>query len=272
MSDHKPEVREVPQPALSAQQIGPAAVSAPAFDASSPAFQAAIAAAVAAALAKQAPVPVAPANSGAIEQLAAVLLARETRESEDARQKEIIKQTKAIQAGLNAQSTEQEKREKQRRCKHIKGGKLQKKGIKDWNVSSHTFVDGEEVIKCNSCVMRWRSRDTKEFLYRGEQVRTANGIQTVLRKYRNHTGIGWHEAKAMAEDSTNEPTRSEIVMVANPAAQQAAAVSEMYQNRKTNEIDEFGTPVEETVVARFGEKKAAVADEFSAPVEETVQK
>ena len=202
-----------------------------------------------------------------------VLLAKEAREANEQREKEVIKQTKMIQAGLNAQSTEQEKREKQRRCKHIKGGKLQKKGIKDWNVTSHTFVDGDEVIKCQGCGMRWRSRDTKEFLFRGEQVRTANGIQTVLRKYRNHTGIGWHEAKTMMEDSTNEPTRSEIVMVANPAASEAAAVSEQYQTRKQTEIDAYGVPVEETVLGRSGVPKAqkAEADEFGKPVEETVQ-
>ena len=258
-TENKPEVRLVQQPAPVA----------PAVDMNSEAFKAAVAAAVKAAMA-QIPAPVAATSSDLNQKLIEVLLKKEAREADIDREKEIIKQTKAIQAGLNAQSSEQEKREKQRRCKHIKGGKLQKKGIKDWNVSSHTFVDGEEVIKCQSCTMRWRSRDTKEFLYRGEQVRTQNGIQTVLRKYRNHTGIGWHEAKQMLEDSTNTPTRSEIVMVANPQAQQAAAISETLQRQRTSEIDDYGKPVEETVVSGLGQQKAP--DEFAQPVEETIQK
>ena len=266
MSNEKPVVNYVSQPA----PVVPAA------DTQSAAFQAAVAAAVKIALAQQAPVaPVAPAadaTAAALTKLAEALMKKEVRENEEQHQKEIIKQTKQIQAGLNAQSTEQEKREKQRRCKHIKGGKLQKKGIKDWNVSSHRFVDGTEVIKCHTCTMRWRERDTKEFLYRGENVRNAEGREVaVIRKYRNHTGIGWHEAKQMVEDSTNESTRSEIVMVASPQAMQAAAISENLQRQVANEIDTYGKPVEETAAPRFSSKAPEVVDDFAKPVEESVQ-
>ena len=261
MSNEKPVVNYVSQPA----PVVPAA------DTQSAAFQAAVAAAVKIALAQQA--PAAPASGGELNQkLIEVLLKKEAREADAEHQKEIIKQTKQLQAGLNAQSTEQEKREKQRRCKHIKGGKLQKKGIKDWNVSSHRFVDGTEVIKCHTCTMRWRERDTKEFLYRGENVRNAEGREVaVIRKYRNHTGIGWHEAKQMVEDSTNESTRSEIVMVASPQAMQAAAISENLQRQVANEIDTYGKPVEETAAPRFSSKAPEVADDFAKPVEESVQ-
>ena len=261
MSNEKPVVNYVSQPA----PVVPAA------DTQSAAFQAAVAAAVKIALAQQA--PAAPASGGELNQkLIEVLLKKEAREADAEHQKEIIKQTKQLQAGLNAQSTEQEKREKQRRCKHIKGGKLQKKGIKDWNVYSHRFVDGTEVIKCHTCTMRWRERDTKEFLYRGENVRNAEGREVaVIRKYRNHTGIGWHEAKQMVEDSTNESTRSEIVMVASPQAMQAAAISENLQRQVANEIDTYGKPVEETAAPRFSSKAPEVADDFAKPVEESVQ-
>ena len=261
MSNEKPVVNYVSQPA----PVVPAA------DTQSAAFQAAVAAAVKIALAQQA--PAAPASGGELNQkLIEVLLKKEAREADAEHQNEIIKQTKQLQAGLNAQSTEQEKREKQRRCKHIKGGKLQKKGIKDWNVSSHRFVDGTEVIKCHTCTMRWRERDTKDFLYRGENVRNAEGREVaVIRKYRNHTGIGWHEAKQMVEDSTNESTRSEIVMVASPQAMQAAAISENLQRQVANEIDTYGKPVEETAAPRFSSKAPEVADDFAKPVEESVQ-
>ena len=261
MFNEKPVVNYVSQPA----PVVPAA------DTQSAAFQAAVAAAVKIALAQQA--PAAPASGGELNQkLIEVLLKKEAREADAEHQKEIIKQTKQLQAGLNAQSTEQEKREKQRRCKHIKGGKLQKKGIKDWNVSSHRFVDGTEVIKCHTCTMRWRERDTKDFLYRGENVRNAEGREVaVIRKYRNHTGIGWHEAKQMVEDSTNESTRSEIVMVASPQAMQAAAISENLQRQVANEIDTYGKPVEETAAPRFSSKAPEVADDFAKPVEESVQ-
>ena len=261
MSNEKPVVNYVSQPA----PVVPAA------DTQSAAFQAAVAAAVKIALAQQA--PAAPASGGELNQkLIEVLLKKEAREADAEHQKEIIKQTKQLQAGLNAQSTEQEKREKQRRCKHIKGGKLQKKGIKDWNVSSHRFVDGTEVIKCHTCTMRWRERDTKDFLYRGENVRNAEGREVaVIRKYRNHTGIGWHEAKQMVEDSTNESTRSEIVMVASPQAMQAAAISENLQRQVANEIDTYGKPVEETAAPRFSNKAPEVVDDFAKPVEESVQ-
>jgi ribosomal protein L7/L12 len=261
MFNEKPVVNYVSQPA----PVVPAA------DTQSAAFQAAVAAAVKIALAQQA--PAAPASGGELNQkLIEVLLKKEAREADAEHQKEIIKQTKQLQAGLNAQSTEQEKREKQRRCKHIKGGKLQKKGIKDWNVSSHRFVDGTEVIKCHTCTMRWRERDTKDFLYRGENVRNAEGREVaVIRKYRNHTGIGWHEAKQMVEDSTNESTRSEIVMVASPQAMQAAAISENLQRQVANEVDTYGKPVEETAAPRFSSKAPEVADDFAKPVEESVQ-
>ena len=83
---------------------------------------------------------------------------------------------------------------------------------------------GAPVTRRNSCIAGKKSEHRTVFRH-------------VLRKYRNHTGIGWHEAKQMQEDSTNTPTRSEIVMTANPQAAQASAISETLQKHKTSEIE-----------------------------------
>src|SRR5277367_4569020 len=96
--DHKPEVRLTPQ----AEQ------NLPSVDMNTAAFQAAVAAAVKIALAQQAPAA-APASSNDLNQkLIEVLLKKEAREADAEHQKEVVRQTKSIQAGLNAQSTEQE--------------------------------------------------------------------------------------------------------------------------------------------------------------------
>ena len=53
--------------------------------------------------------------------------------------------------------------------------------------------------------MKWRPKDTAEFLLR-------NGKQIP-----NHTRVGWAEAKRMQSKSTNEITMSERVLNATPA-------------------------------------------------------
>jgi hypothetical protein len=84
-------------------------------------------------------------------------------------------------------------------CKHLKGGKHRRATqAEDPNVSLHIFITGEVYIKCHNCNMKWRPQDTKE-------VRVANG-----KKYKNHTKIGWEEAKALFEKSSNTKTSSEI--------------------------------------------------------------
>jgi hypothetical protein len=40
--------------------------------------------------------------------------------------------------------------ERQRNCNHLKGGRLAK-GVKDYNVSFHTFIDGSRRIRCLTC-------------------------------------------------------------------------------------------------------------------------
>lgn len=83
-------------------------------------------------------------------------------------------------------------------CKHKKGGKLQRAGNVDYSVFIHKYVDQTEVIKCQLCGMKWRKNDTVEFLVRGDK------------KIKNHTGIGWAEARQMVAQSSNRPSSTEI--------------------------------------------------------------
>ena len=86
------------------------------------------------------------------------------------------------------------------RCKHKKGGALQRAGNVDYAVSLHTYIDKTRVIKCHLCGMKWRKDDTAAFLLRGGK------------QVKNHTGIGWLEAWQMLVNSSNKPSASEIPM------------------------------------------------------------
>lgn len=88
--------------------------------------------------------------------------------------------------------------ENQKACKHLKGGAGRTKGQqRDPAVYGHTFTDGKVHIKCTLCKAKWMPKDTVDYLDR-------NG-----NKIPNWTGIGWREALAMAEDSSNRPSSSE---------------------------------------------------------------
>lgn len=88
--------------------------------------------------------------------------------------------------------------ENQKNCKHLKGGSGRTKSQqRDPAVYAHTFTDGKVHIKCTLCKAKWMPKDTADYLDR-------NGS-----KIPNWTGIGWREALAMAEDSSNRPSSSE---------------------------------------------------------------
>lgn len=88
--------------------------------------------------------------------------------------------------------------ENQRNCKHLKGGSGRTKGQqRDPAVYGHTFTDGKVHIKCTLCKAKWMPKDTADYLERSGS------------KIPNWTGIGWREALAMAEDSSNRPSSSE---------------------------------------------------------------
>ena len=97
---------------------------------------------------------------------------------------------------------------KQARCRHLKGGrKGPRSGVLDYAVYLHTFINGESIIKCFICNMRWKSQDTVDFLVR-------NGRQIA-----NHTKIGWAQAQGFLMQSTNTASSSEVPMQAKPVAE-----------------------------------------------------
>jgi hypothetical protein len=196
-----------------------------------PEFQAAVAKAVADAL-KGAGTSAAPATgSPALEKYLEVVMSREAREAQAEQEKLRVIAVRTANRNKNSAHTEHEAREKQRRCRHTKGGRLQKAGVNDFNMAMHEFTDGTKRIRCQSCGMKWFVRDTKEFIHRDGK------------KYRNHTNIGWHEAWQMLQSSTNTTTKSEMVVNVNPRAQVYAAQDTVAQERKATEEELYGQPV-----------------------------
>jgi hypothetical protein len=118
---------------------------------------------------------------------------------------------KQAQRKRNADSHFSDANETQVKCRHLKGGKGHKRrGFgKDYAVYIHTYPNAEQVIRCFLCGMKWKRRDTDEFLLRGD----GNGK---LVKIVNHTGIGWAKAVEMLADTTNTPSSSEIPIQATP--------------------------------------------------------
>lgn len=111
----------------------------------------------------------------------------------------------------NAESHFEDGANTQAKCRHLKGGKGPKRrGFgKDFAVYIHTYPNAEQVIRCFLCNMKWKRKDTREFLVRGD----GNGK---LVKIPNHTNLGWAEAVEMLADTTNTPSASEIPITATP--------------------------------------------------------
>lgn len=77
---------------------------------------------------------------------------------------------------------------RQRRCNHIKGGKFRPRvGILDYNVTTHTFIDGRTRIQCVLCGTEAYSNSGWDFKF------------------------AW--LRRMAESSTNRPSSSEQVQL-----------------------------------------------------------
>jgi hypothetical protein len=103
---------------------------------------------------------------------------------------------KARQA--SAEQTMINKKLSQVRCKHRKPPRPG--AAPDYAVYLHTFIDGTQRIKCQKCSMYWVPQDTATHLFRdGKQVP-------------NHTKVGWNEALAMLDQTTNKPSSSEVPM------------------------------------------------------------
>lgn len=150
-------------------------------------------------------------SSNVLEALVKTMLEREARlaAKENVEQAAIVKRD--AQRKKNAESHFADETGTQAKCRHLKGGKGPKRrGFgKDYAIYIHTYPNAEQVIRCFLCGMKWKRRDTDEFLFRGD----GNGK---LQKIPNHTNIGWAKAVEMLADTTNTPSASEIPINATP--------------------------------------------------------
>jgi hypothetical protein len=120
-----------------------------------------------------------------------------------------------------AEYNEADVKKSQELCTHKKGGKRGPKSTKlDYAVYFHTFVDNSSYIRCQICGMKWKEKDTDEYLVRrGEKIK-------------NHTGIGWKKAFEMLGQSTNSPSSSEVMV----GVQQLPQEMKDFKNPHTVEV------------------------------------
>ena len=146
-------------------------------------------------------------DNNLLSQFVALLLAKEGREAAESQLK--LDRMKAIQKQRDRNAKDQDSKLllKQARCKHLKGGRRgPKTQNKDYAVYQHRFITFVEYIRCRICGMRWFPEDTADYLKR-------NG-----KKISNHTKIGWREAVAMTDASTDTASASEALPNISPTA------------------------------------------------------
>jgi hypothetical protein len=152
-----------------------------------------------------------PASSDAatLQMLVQLLLAERQDAMTDRQEKIRAIQEREKQRRINSEHTLAEKKTSQKFCTHKKN----QKGIRgphvDYAVSFHTFTSAESYIRCLICGMKWKNKDTDEYLVRrGEKVP-------------NHTGMGWAGAYKMLSESTNTATSSEVQLTTSPVVHAA---------------------------------------------------
>ena len=142
-----------------------------------------------------------PAEPDVFKQLVQLLLIQNQDALEQKAHEKMTKQVREKQREKSAGHENVALLMAQARCRHLKGGKHRDNFNDpriDYIVYTHTYIDGETVIKCRTCNMRWKKEDTKEYLVR-------NG-----HKIKNHTGIGWREAYMMTVQSTDKLSKGEV--------------------------------------------------------------
>lgn len=169
--------------------------------------------------AKPTPVSPAPQSGAPLDALLQIMLRREARQAAEEEAKQQSAAAKQKQRQLNAESNFEDDKSKQAKCTHLKGGRNRiRTQAKDYAVYLHRFVDNEQVIRCQLCGAKWKSKDTTEYLMRyGKQVP-------------NHTGIGWREALTMVAESSNKPSSSEIPLSATPRTQVQQPAPSLIEN------------------------------------------
>jgi len=144
-------------------------------------------------------------DQNAVTLLLQYLIAKEGRELAESQKQDERRKAIQKQRDRNAKDQDTKILLKQARCKHLKGGKKgPKTQNKDYAVYQHRFIDSTVYIRCRICGMRWYSTDTRDYLMR-------NG-----HKISNHTHIGWYEAVAMTDASTDTSSASEWLTNVNP--------------------------------------------------------
>jgi hypothetical protein len=153
-----------------------------------------------------APAPATPAATDAatLQMLVQLLLAERQEALQDRQEKARALAAKNEQRRINAEYSVAEKNKIQQMCTHKKGGRGLKSPKTDYAVYFFTFTDASSYIRCQICGMKWRSLDTAETLVRKGQ------------KVPNHTGIGWKQAYAMVQESTNTAAASEVQLNTQP--------------------------------------------------------
>jgi hypothetical protein len=171
-------------------------------------------------------------KSDLLSQLVQLLLLKEGRDAAAAQAAIDAEAARAKRRALNSKEEGAGILLKQARCKHRKGGKNgPKNATVDYAVSQHTYINAETVIRCLICGAKWHPEDTVEWLVRGGK------------EISNHTKIGWAEACAMVEQSSNTATSSEIP--ANIIIKGQAALNP--------NMNKAGLPVELTIRTKDGE-------------------
>src|SRR6266550_757616 len=134
-----------------------------------------------------------------LNMLLKLMMAKEARIAEAEEATESTRRARNAQREKSAKTHVEKQLVKQARCRHMKGGKKgPRSGVTDYAVYHHTFINGEQIIKCFICAMKWKINDTVEFLLRGK------------RQIANHTKIGWSQAYAFLSQSTNSPSMSAV--------------------------------------------------------------
>lgn len=146
----------------------------------------------------------APTDAATLHLLVQLLLAERQEALLDRQAKATAHQEKEKQRKINAEYNEAEKIQSQTLCSHKKNQKGVKGPRVDYAISFHTFTSAESYIRCLICGMKWKNKDTDEFL-------TRRGVQV-----KNHTGIGWKAAYKMLGESSNTATSSEVQLNTSP--------------------------------------------------------
>lgn len=154
-----------------------------------------------------------------LEQQERLKLAANSQKREDAR---------SAQRDRNSKDQDSKILLKHAKCKHLKGGKRgPKTQNKDYAVYQHRFIAFVEYIRCAICGMKWFREDTVEYLVRAGH------------KISNHTKIGWREACAMMDGSTNTMSASEAL---------PSAIAGAGANNAQNYVDAAGLVVTPRIV------------------------